>query len=154
MLKTTLFASVLGLALATGAQAQSHNHHAGHGVTTPAAKPHHGAKFATDAPLRKGMETIRSLVADNMHRAHEGKLTRAEATAIGKKVDVEIQKIFSECKLEPAADQTLHGVLTKMMEGSKELQANEAAQGLMTLMKGLNEYSALFDHPGFKKITH
>lgn len=160
-MKRSLFALSLaaGLGATSGAFAQSHEHghaHDGHAAPAAPAKPAAGKKWASDAPLRKGMETIRALTTSSLHKAHEGKLTAAEYAALGSQVDGEIKTIFAQCKLAPEADQALHGVLAQMMEGSKIMQAKEGkpVNGLMKIVSGLNQYGELFEHPGWKSVQH
>jgi hypothetical protein len=149
--------SVCTIAFAGGALAQTHDHHHGnHGAG--GAKPglNQGKKWETDAPLRKGMESIRDTLQSNMHKVHEGKVSAADYAAMGTKIDAEIQGIFANCKLSPEADQVLHGVLEPMMSGTKMLQGKEGkpSAGYMKLMKAVNEYGTLFNHPGWKNVSH
>ncbi len=155
---TRLLALALSVAPAAGAMAQSHEHGHDHRHGAEAPKPtlNQGKKWATDVPLRKGMEAIKSIVVTNLPRAHAGKMSNAEFEAMGKKVDAEIALIFSNCKLPPEADQVLHGVLVQIIEGSNVLKSGEGKRtsGVVKMISALNEYGTLFAHPDWTEVKH
>jgi hypothetical protein len=90
------------------------------------------------------MAAIQALVAPGAH-AHHARITDADYTAIGQKVDVEIQKMFAECKLAPDPDAALHDVLAQMMAGSKLMQAGEGARGAADISSALETYREIFE---------
>ncbi len=156
-----LLAVVLSFAPVAGAMAQSHEHghehdHGHPGAEAPKPKLDHGKKWKSDAPLRKGMEAIKSIVVTNLPRAHAGKMSDAEFEAMGKKVDAELAEIFANCKLAPDADQVLHGVLAQIMQGSRVLRSGEGKRtaGVVQMIKALNEYGTLFEHAGWTDVKH
>lgn len=135
------------------AQAQTH----GHDATAPAKLSlDQGRKWATDAPLRKGMDRIRSLVEPQLAAAHAGKLSPTQYAALANQVEIEIGGIVANCKLEPKADEVLHvligeiGAGTDAMAGKAVQQRPE--QGLVQVAKAVNAYATHFNHPGFTPI--
>lgn len=152
-------AAAIGADFATAAPAAGHSH-------GDEAAPHarlaldHGRKWATDAPLRDGMNRIRALVEPQLAAAHAGSLTPARYTALAGKIEAEIGGIVADCKLEPRADAVLHAVIGAIGAGTETMAGKTAAQrpaqGLVQVAKAVNDYAGHFDHPGFTpiRITH
>jgi hypothetical protein len=127
------------------AQAQpSHSHaHARHGAM--ALELDHGRPWATDAPLREGMERISAAVA----RAPGG-LTLSQAQALAASVDEGIAFMVRHCHLEPEADANLHILLGRLSGAAAAVKANPgAADGLPRLREALAIYPRYFAHPGW-----
>ncbi len=147
----------LGFASTAAAQHAHEDHHHGHAQGAKAPKPtlNDGRKWETDAPLRKGMQEIKALVEAAIGPVHAGKMTNGGYEALGKKVDAQISTIFASCKLKPEADAVLHGVLAQIMEGSNVVQTGEKrTPGVVKMIRALDEYGTLFDHPGWTKVKH
>lgn len=139
-----------GLALA-----QSHDH--GHDAAAPAKLSlDQGRKWATDAPLRTGMDRIRALVEPQLAAAHAGKLSPAQYAALASKVEVEVGGIVANCKLEPKADDVLHVLIAEIGAGTDAMNGKAGQQypeqGLVQVAKAVNGYATHFNHPGFKPI--
>lgn len=137
------------------AQAQSHDH--GHDATAPAKLSlDQGRKWATDAPLRKGMDRIRAIVEPQLAAAHAGKLSPAQYAALASKVEVEVGGIVANCKLEPKADDVLHVLIAEIGAGTDAMSGKAGQQhpeqGLVQVAMAVNGYATHFDHPGFKPI--
>lgn len=135
------------------AQTTAHSHEA--------ATPHkltlnQGHKWATDAPLRAGMDHIRSLVEPKLGAAHAGKLTPAQYRELATQVETEVGAIVANCKLEPEADAMLHLVIADIGAGTDTMAGKDAkarpAHGLVKVAQAVNQYGSHFDHPGFKPI--
>ena len=153
-LSLALASAALGLSLATPALAQdTHSHGAAdaHQLTL-----NQGQKWATDAPLRQSMTRIRALVAPRIDAAHAGKLNAAGYRQLARQTEQQIAVIVKECKLEPQADEALHIVLARMGESLEVMQGKSGAgkpiDGLLHLAETVNDYTAHFEHPGFKPI--
>lgn len=146
-------ALVLGLAAPALAQSHDHDAHKNHGAAAkPAPKP--GQKWATDAPLRKGMEAIRDVLQANLHKAHEGKLATADYHAMAQKIDAEVAVIFKECKLAPDADAALHEILVPIMDATKAMHAGDDPKAVIKAVSAVNTYGKEFEHPGWKPVAH
>ena len=115
-----------------------------------------GRKWTTDAPLRDGMNRIRTLVEPQLAAAHAGKLSPAQYAALARRIETEVGGIVISCKLEPTADAVLHIVIGEIGAGTAAMVGKTApprpAQGLVQVAKALNDYGGHFDHPGFKPI--
>ncbi|HSB24658.1 MAG TPA: hypothetical protein VLE94_16280 [Burkholderiaceae bacterium] len=149
----TLAVAAVALNLPALAQTSTHEHNA--------AAPHQlalnqGRKWATDEPLRAGMDRIRSLVEPQLGPAHAGKLTPAQYRELATQVETEIGGIVANCKLEPKADAMLHLVIADIGAGTDAMAGKDAkarpALGLVKVAQAVNQYGSHFDHPGFKPI--
>ncbi|MBS0441553.1 MAG: hypothetical protein JSR38_06370 [Proteobacteria bacterium] len=147
-----LAATLSGAALAQGA-AHDHGAAAPHKLALDA-----GRKWATDEPLRAGMQRIRALVAPQLQAAHAGKLTPAQYRQLATQVETEVGGIVANCKLEPKADAMLHLVIADMAQGVDAMAGKNArmrpALGLVKVAQAVDQYGGYFDHPGFEPIRH
>jgi hypothetical protein len=154
---TLLAAAGLALGLATGSlAADAHKHD--HGAAPAKLELNNGKKWATDAPLRQGMENIRKLMQASLHDIHENRLSAAKYGALAKQVDAEVGGIVANCKLEPKADAQLHLVIADIGEGAeamagKSKQAKRQA-GAVKVLGALDKYGAHFEHPGWQPLAH
>lgn len=154
------FLSVLSslVLLANSAAAATHKHsqhkHSGHGAAE--LKLDNGRKWATDAPLREGMEKIRNMFAAELGNIHNRKAGEKTYQKIAAGVDAEIQTFFQTCKLSPEADQQLHIVLVQMMSGSGKMKSgktlDERRAGAVEVITALGSYGEYFEHPGWKPL--
>ncbi|NML18559.1 hypothetical protein [Azohydromonas caseinilytica] len=137
------------------AQTATHDHSAAalHKLTL-----NQGRKWATDEPLRAGMERIRGLVEPQLGAAHAGKLTPAQYRKLATQVETEVGGIVANCKLEPKADAMLHLVIADIGAGTDAMAGKDAktrpALGLVKVAESLNQYGSHFDHPGFERIRN
>jgi hypothetical protein len=138
------------------AQAAAQHAHEGAPQTSHKLALDHGKKWATDEPLRAGMDRIRDLVEPAIGQAHAGKLDAARYRTLAGQVEVQVGDIVGKCKLEPQADAMLHPVIARMLEGTDAMAGKnrgvKPVQGLVKVAAALNDYGAYFDHPGFKPI--
>lgn len=142
------------LAAPYGVSARQHEHHAD---TVPRKlELHAGKKWATDAPLRKGMSAIRTSAASALAAAHSGKANAATYEAVAKEATGQIAYIVKNCKLDPKADAQLHIVVADIMKGVETLEGKGAetdrASGLLVIADALNAYGVDFAHPGWKPL--
>lgn len=152
---TLLATAGLALGLATGSlAADAHKHD--HGAAPAKLELNNGKKWATDAPLRQGMENIRKLMQASLHDIHENRLSAAKYGALAKQVDAEVGGIVANCKLEPKADAMLHLLIADLGDGTSTMTGKNAKQrpalGLVKVAKTLDQYGKHFDHPGFKPV--
>ena len=150
-----LSAAMLALPLMVQAAGPAHHHDHGAGASH-SIQLNAGKKWATDDPLRQGMEAIRALVENALPAAHAGKLTAAGYDALANDIDSRIAYIVGNCKLDPKADEQLHIVIGElaggvdMMKGKQPGQAR--AMGVVNASQTLNTYGKYFNHPGWKAI--
>lgn len=115
-----------------------------------------GKKWATDAPLRKGMNTIRELTAGTMASMYAGSATDATYAAAANRIDRQLSNIIQHCKLDPAADAQLHVLISEMMASSGVMAGKAPAKprmdGLHRMAEALDAYGTHFAHPGWKGL--
>ena len=149
MKKVTL-ASVGALILAGALPAAALQAHAA--APESQAMLEQGSKWATDAPLREGMEGIRARVAQL--RAKD-RFTIADYRSLANALDGRIAGIVANCKLAPDADASLHAVIGELNRGATEMRGRwpEPARGLHRAKEALEAYQRSFDHPGFRPVA-
>ncbi len=114
-----------------------------------------GRKWATDAPLRKGMEAMRGAFSESLAEIRAGKLSAEDYRALGAKVHAEVARILTECKLEPWADRVLHQLIAELLAASEVLQGKAPgtpAAAAHRAVAALNDYGRYFEHPGWAPL--
>lgn len=122
-----------------------HEHSAAPADGAVASAPASGERFAVDAPLQEGMGKIRAAIASLEH--HEmGHLSDEQVIAQANEIEAQVQFLIANCKLDPAADAALHGIIGKLLEAAKALKDKPAdATPVASLRAALAEYPRLFD---------
>ena len=142
---TALFASPPALA------ADAHKH--GHGAGPLQLQLDHGKKWATDAPLRRGMLAIHDAVRGAPAPMHKATAKPEDYAKLGNRIEGEVGRIVKECKLPPDADAQLHLLVAEMVAGADAMKdAKDAKSGRAGLVKvngALTAYAKHFDHPGW-----
>lgn len=157
--KSGVPALILSAILATHAlyAAQPHPHEHGAAAGTQ-LQLDNGKKWNTDAPLRRGMGAIRTLVDKVPHALHAGTGKPEAYAALGAKIEAETAKIIAECKLEPKADAMLHLVVADLLAGAETLKQPQPGEsqrdGLLKVAKALDDYGKFFQHPGWEALGH
>ncbi|MBI5753164.1 MAG: hypothetical protein HZA59_13635 [Hydrogenophilales bacterium] len=138
------------------AEIGAHRHEPGASPST--LKLNDGKKWASDAPLRKGMENIRAAMASALPAIHANKLSSAKYNELANKVNNEVAGIVANCKLDPQADVQLHLIIADILSGVEAMQGKtkgtKRQTGAVTVIGALEKYDVYFDHPGWKPITH
>lgn len=133
---------------------QSHDHAHGpddHGVSMLSLNG--GKLWATDEPLRIGMQRIRDAVAPALVSYDQGNLHPEQAKALAEAVQGNVTYLIQNCKLAPKADAVLHIFITELMEGVALLSASPSPNGgVAKLAEALREYPKYFDHPGWSPL--
>ena len=140
------FAAASALALsACPARAQdAHHHHAAQAA--PTATP--AQRWATDAPLRAGMRSIRQAVQALDHYEH-GHMDATQARNTAQHINDAVNGMIAACKLKPDADAALHGLLVKFLAGAQAVRESDAAPAaaIAQMRTALVRYPQLFDDP-------
>ncbi|MBD7989058.1 DnrO protein [Luteimonas sp. Sa2BVA3] len=143
----------LALAIAPGLALAQHDHgtHAAHAGpadhAAPAAIPSDHVRWTPDAPLVDGMGQVRKAVATLAH-LEMGHLGEAHVLTLAGDVDAAVESMFANCRLEPEPDVALHGILARLMAGSKALRDAPADPAPVGPMRdALADYERLFDDP-------
>lgn len=152
-------ASITIALVATGpaaAEISAHQHAPG---TSPSQlQLNAGKKWATDAPLRQGMENIRSAMAGALPAIHTNKLSAAQYRKLAQQINSEVGTIVAHCKLDAQADAQLHLIIADLLRGAKTMQGKskntKRQTGALQVLDALEKYAAYFDHPGWQPIKH
>jgi hypothetical protein len=146
----------LCLALAGNTLAATDQHAAGHAHEAPARlELAHGRQWATDAPLRRGMDALRAAFAGRLAAIHAGTLALGDYAALGAKIEGEVATIVAECQLEPKADAVLHVIVAELLAAADVLQGRAPgtpAADAHRAVTALNDYGRYFDHPQWQAL--
>ena len=159
MKTNTIVAAIASLACAVCAspvlaQSSGHAGHDAHATHTvqPAAATTPAQRWATDAPLRAGMRSIRQAVQALDHYEH-GHMDATQAHNTAQHIDTAVNQMIAQCKLKPDADAALHGLLVKFITGAKAVRESQEAPmpQINAMREALVQYPQLFNDPGWAK---
>lgn len=106
-----------------------------------------GRPWAVDAALVEGMQRIRDAVAAAQAVAP---LDAAAAAALAQSVEDQVAFLIAHCRLEPAADATLHVLIARLLGAAHALRTDPATpDGLPVMLDTLDLYPRYFAHPGW-----
>jgi len=162
-MKTAPALLALSLALSPALVAAQHGHgaHDGHGDhaahaadgaqhvhAAPADIPADHVPWLPDDALVQGMARVRLAVATLAH-LEMGHLGADGVLVLAGDIDAAIDYMFTHCRLEPEPDVALHGVLARLMAGTRALREHPGDAAPVTgLRDALADYGRLFDDPG------
>ena len=150
LLALALIAAPAGAALAAGPHA-----HDGHAAIGQELTLDNGRKWQTDAPLRTGMDGIRTLLAGSLPQIHDGTLPPEKFGSLAAGIEERIDSVVANCRLPEDADAQLHLVLAEIIEGAGQMKGDgDRRQGAVRIVQALDAYGAHFDHPGWKGLVH
>ena len=159
MITNTIVAAIASLACAVCAspvlaQSSGHAGHDAHATHTvqPAAATTPAQRWATDAPLRAGMRSIRQAVQALDHYEH-GHMDATQAHNTAQLIDTAVNQMIAQCTLKPDADAALHGLLVKFITGAKAVRESQEAPlpQINAMREALLQYPQLFNDPGWAK---
>ncbi len=132
---------------------EGHNH--GSAGTLAELTLNQGAKWATDAPLRKGMAGIRDDLAAALPAIHRGTLSAKRYATLAGKMHGHVEKMIASCKLTPEADAQLHLVLAEVMAAADLMKSGpDRMSGAVQAIEALDAYGRHFAHPGWESLHH
>lgn len=145
MIRKTALAITVALAFGAPLAYGQAGHDHGHAASEAQLVLNQGKKWPTDAPLRQGMENIRTALGGGMKYG-----------ALATKVSTEVAGIVQNCKLEPEADAQLHLVIADIMAGVEMLEGKVKGEtrraGAERIARALDAYGEHFDHAGWKRL--
>lgn len=141
-------ATVLVACLCTGpAFATEHAHAAVQGTGAPVASAT-AARHVADARLRSAMAAVRGAVEAFEHARH-GHMGPPQVRALADHLDAQVARVFSECRLEPAADASLHVLLLTIAKASRAMRATPDDFAPVTAMeRAMADYALVFADDG------
>jgi hypothetical protein len=141
------------LVVATVAAAHDdHHHHHHHGDVADLELTHdeHGERWATDAALRQGMDSIHAAFDQAHGDFRADRFDRQGAAGLADEVEDQVRFIFANCALPADADAELHKLLAAILGAAATLREDEDVHaGLHQLHSALKIYGEYFDHPGW-----
>ena len=147
---STLVAALVVAVPAMAQSAASHDHaaHAAHaGDDAQAQAP--AQRWAADAPLRAGMRNLGE-ATETLSHYQMGHLDDTRRDRAVTQIDAAIKDMFANCKLAPAADAALHGLLAKFILGANAARAGHFTEAeLVPMQEALSRYPQLFDDAGW-----
>lgn len=152
------FGLSLGLAATALAATEPAPHQHDHGAAPAELTLNAGQRWATDAPLRSGMEHIRNALAAALPDIHKNTLSDTQYAALANTVSGEVTGIVAHCKLEPQADAQLHLIIADMLQGVEamagKIPQSTRQHGAVQVVGALEKYPEFFDHPHWTPIRH
>jgi hypothetical protein len=153
MIRKLITATIAAIALSATSGVQAVADHAHAGQDTAQLQLDHGRKWPTDAPLRQGMNNIRTAMAKALPAIHDGQLNANDYATLAGKIQDDMAYVVTNCKLDPAADAQLHIVLSQLGEGVQNMKgSNDRQRGAIMVVEALNAYGAHFDHPRWQSL--
>lgn len=138
--------------LAGGAAFSAGHHHDGHETAKPVMND--GRKWPTDAPLRQGMDGIRSALQPRQQAVHDNRLAVAQYRALAKTVNAQVSLIVASCKLPPEADVQLHLVVADLIAAAEAMAGQNKSlsrrDGALLLAQALQAYGDRFEHQNWQ----
>jgi hypothetical protein len=135
------------------AQSDSHDHHHGQAAALENLTLNDGEKWASDEPLRQGMNGIREAVSEAHHTIQAGGYEQADYRTLAETIDERIQFMFANCNLDPEPDGQLHIILAELMQATETLKTSDnPRQAMPTIVQALNAYNDTFQHPEWQGI--
>ena len=141
------FTAVVMLCAMAGPSAVAQDHASHHATTTPATAS--ARRWATEAPVRRGMAEIRAAVDALEHDAH-GQPGPGQAATLAARVEAQVAYLVANCKLEPQADAALHAIIARLLQGAAAIKADPTdMEAVATMRQALQDYPRQFDDPGW-----
>lgn len=140
---------VLGFIMSSpGLAVESHSHG---GTFAPVQlQLDHGKKWQTDQALRHGMSEIHTAMEKSLTPIHEKAFTPVQYEALAERIQGQIDYVVGNCKLPEEADQQLHIVLERIIDGVAEMKAKIGReQGAVKIVEALGQYRKYFEPAGW-----
>ncbi|HEX2752060.1 MAG TPA: hypothetical protein VHP34_02925 [Alphaproteobacteria bacterium] len=129
------------------------NHRANERSPSIGIQLNNGKLWATDAPLRQGMERVRAAAFLAEKSLLNGTLEETQVIALAADIDSALAFMFEHCKLEPEADANLHILLERLMHATAMLKKDtHTTEGLPQILDVLESYPQYFNHPEWSTV--
>lgn len=140
-----------GAGISAAIAADDHHHHG----SIAELQLNQGQKWQTDAPLRKGMDAIRTDLAARLSEIHDNTLTPAQYNALAASLNGHVEYMVKNCQLPPDADAQLHLVLAEVLQGAHTMHSgHDRQEGAVRVVRALDAYGEHFAHPGWAPLAH
>lgn len=113
-----------------------------------------GSKWATDEPLRIGMQRIRDMAESSASTGSHRRIASEQAKQLGAGVQEQVVFLINTCRLEPKADAVLHVLISDLLKGAALLEADATAdEGFVIILHALELYPLYFEHAHWMPVT-
>ena len=130
--------------------AESEHDHGHHNSSNLKLTLNDGKKWPTDEALRVNMEAIHGHIKERLHKIHKNQMTSEDFKDMGSKIKKNVDLIFKNCKLEPAADEQLHIILSSVLSANSSLlgkaSSEEKKKSVEAILGRYKDYVGHFDH--------
>lgn len=140
----------LGLNATPAPYQHVHEHeHAQVAENTPDAVAIPQQRFATDAPLREGMQRVHQALAELDHYPI-GRMSESMVLDRVQTIKDAGAYMFANCKLPETPDMALHGMLVPLLAAAQRLADDPADTAQVKAMQdAVADYPRYFDDPGW-----
>jgi hypothetical protein len=135
--------------------ASEHKHGSYHNPQQEMLRLDQGQKWPIDASLHTGMSNIKASMEKNISAIHSNKFTVEQYSNLSQEVKVQLVYLFESCKLPAKADEQLHTLLFKVMQGSEEMQSPDKPRaGAIQIIQALQLYPQYFNDRYWQVLEH
>jgi hypothetical protein len=133
--------------LAPWAPAIAKDHH--HGAAAAAAVAAPAQRWAPDASLRDGMRRVHAAV-DELRHYEMGHMSAPMAVDRATTIEEAVTFMFTHCKLAPAPDAALHGILVPLLGAAQALKLDpQNLKAVADMRAAIAQYPRYFNDPGW-----
>lgn len=133
--------------VAPSTTALAHAHPPTHNLT--GATPVQAQRWVPDASLRAGIRKLHVNV-DALRHAEAGHMSASMIRDHAAAIERAISDMFAQCRLEPAPDAALHGILVPLLSAAQSLKAYpDKLEAVAKMRAAIASYSRYFDDPGW-----
>lgn len=114
-----------------------------------------GEKWASDEPLRQGMNGIREAFVAIHDRVRNGEASSEDYLSLAEAIDEQVEYMFANCNLDPEPDAQLHIILANLMQAARTLRGDDDHYpGVRRVHQSLEAYGETFEHQDWKPVAH
>lgn len=145
--RCTVASLVCVFIMAAPANALAQAHPPTHNET--AATPVQARRWVPDASLRAGIRKVHVNV-DALQHAESSHMSASMIRDHAAAIERAVSEMFAQCRLEPAPDEALHGILVPLLSAAQSLKAHpDKLEAVAKMRAAIASYPRYFDDPGF-----
>jgi hypothetical protein len=106
-------------------------------------------RWLPDASLRAGMRKLHVEV-DALQHAESSHMSASMIRDHAAAIERAVSEMFAQCRLEPAPDEALHGILVPLLSAAQSLKAHpDKLEAVAKMRAAIASYPRYFDDPGW-----
>ncbi len=131
------------------ADALAQEHHHRHAATTTVVP---AQRWLPDASLHDGIRKV-NVAMHELHHDELGHMSPAMAMYRATTIESAVREMFAHCKLAPAPDAALHGILVPLLSAAQTLKAHPDQVAAVAQMRAaIAHYPQYFNDPGWNAL--